>query len=133
MAIEALRELFALTLVSSLIISLVLFVRRPVRRVFGAAVTYRIWLLVPIPLVAMLLPGAPGASAEFVTYVQMEPVYSLVQRSLSVPLDASASSINWYAWLLGAWSTGAAILFIYFIGQQRAYVRGLGKLSENRG
>ena len=111
MAIDALRELLALTLVSSLIISLVLLLRVPVRRAFGASVTYRVWLLVPIPLVAMLLPGAPGASSEFVTYVQMDPVYSLVQRSLSVPLDASASSINWYAWLLGAWGAGAAIFF----------------------
>ena len=133
MAIDALRKLLALTLVSSLIISLVLLLRVPVRRAFGASVTYRVWLLVPIPLVAMLLPGAPGASSEFVTYVQMDPVYSLVQRSLSVPLDASASSINWYAWLLGAWGAGAAIFFAYFIGQQRAYVRGLGKLSETRG
>jgi bla regulator protein BlaR1 len=133
MAIDALRELLALTLVSSLIIALVLLVRRPVRRAFGASVTYRAWLLVPIPLVAMLLPGAPGASSELVTYVQMDPVYSLVQRSLSVPLDASASSINWYAWLLGAWAVGATLFFAWFLGQQRAYVRGLGKLSENRG
>jgi len=103
-----------------------------VRRAFGASVSYRLWLLVPIPLVAMLLPGAPEATSELVTYVQMEPVYALVQRSLSVPL-ATSTSINWYAWLLGAWGVGAAIFFAYFLGLQNAYVRGLGKLSEKRG
>jgi beta-lactamase regulating signal transducer with metallopeptidase domain len=130
MAIEALRLLLALTLVSSAVISLVLLIRRPMRRAFGASVTYRIWLLVPIPLVAMLLPGAPNASSEFVTYVQMDPVYSLVQRSLNVSLDTS-TSINWYAWLLGAWGVGAAICLAWFLGAQRAYVRGLGVLAKD--
>lgn len=130
MAIEALRHLLALTFVSTIVTALVLLIRQPVRRAFGAAVTYRIWLLVPIPLVAMLLPGAPGASSELVTYVQLDPVYSLVQRSLNVQLEASGS-INWYAWLLGAWGIGAALCLAWLLGLQRAYVRGLGKLSED--
>ncbi len=132
MAIEALRHLLALTLVSTAVISLVLLIRKPVRRAFGASITYRIWFLVPIPLVAMLLPGAPGASSELVTYVQLDPVYSLVQRSLSVPLD-TGSSINGYAWLLGAWGVGAALCLAWLLGVQRAYVRGLGALSEDGG
>ena len=132
MAIEALRQLLALTLVSSALITLVLLIRRPVRHTFGASVTYRTWLLVPIPLAAMLLPGIPGANAELVTYVQIDTVYSLVQRSLSVPLETGTAS-NQPAWLLGAWGAGAAIFLAYFLGLQNAFVRGLGTLSEKSG
>jgi len=131
MASEAFRQLLAVTLASSAVIALVMLVRRPVRHAFGAAVAYRLWWLVPIALVAMLLPGAPRASSELV-FMQLDPVYSLVQRSLSVPLD-TGTSINWYAWLLGAWGVGAALCLAWFLGLQRAYLRGLGELSEDNG
>jgi beta-lactamase regulating signal transducer with metallopeptidase domain len=132
MAIDALRQLLALTLVSSATITLVLLVRWPVRRAFGASVSYRIWLLVPIPLIAMLLPGAPSASSDLGTYVQIGPVYSLVRDSLSAPVDPGASG-DWHAWLLGVWGVGAVTCLALFLGLQRAYVRGLGKLSEDGG
>ena len=130
--IDALRQLLLQTIVSSTIIALVLLIRRPVRHVFGGSVAYRLWLLVPVPLVAMLLPGAPSAGSDLIAYVQMEPVYSLVDRSLSVTAHAH-SPISWSRGLLAAWAVGATIFLAYFLGLQRAYVKGLGKLSDLRG
>ncbi len=94
MAIEALRQLLALTLVSSALVALVLLLRRPVRHAFGAIrhVPHR-GCSCRSRSSAMLLPGTRGASPNLVTYVQIDPVYSLVQRSLNVPLD-TGTSIN---------------------------------------
>jgi beta-lactamase regulating signal transducer with metallopeptidase domain len=130
--IDALRQLLTQTIVSSTIIALVLLIRRPVRHAFGAPVAYRLWLLLPIALVAMRLPGASSADSELIAYVQMEPIYSLVDRSLSVTSSAY-SAISWSGGLLAAWAVGATIFLVYFIGLQRAYVKSLGKLSELRG
>ncbi len=112
MAIEAIRHLLALTLVSSVVIALVLLVRRPVRLAFGAAVTYRIWLLVPIPLVAMLLPvWGQGASSE--SSLRMCRWIRCIRWSsvrMSVPLE-TGTSVNAYAWLLGSMGHRRGALF----------------------
>ncbi len=126
---DVLRHLLALTLVSSAVSAVVLLIRRPVRRAFGASVSYRAWLLVPIAMAAMLLPAAPHPGSDV---MQMDPMYALVDRSMNLPHDAHAS-INWPSWLFGAWATGAGIFCAYFAGLQRTYVKGLGQLSESRG
>lgn len=45
------------TLASSAAIALVLALRMPMRRVFGAQMAYATWLLVPVSWLALLLPA----------------------------------------------------------------------------
>ena len=132
MMLELLRNLLALTLVSSASIVIVLSLRPAVRRVFGASVGYLAWLLVPISMLALALPGTRDAGYELVIQAQVSPVSSLVARSLSAPLDAHIS-LDWQAWLTCAWGVGAALFVAYIVGLQRAFVKGLGTLSDFEG
>ncbi len=63
---------------------------------------------------------------------RLDPVYSLVQRSLSVPLDTSTSD-QLVRVAARAWGVGAALCLVWFLGLQRAYVRGARALSEDSG
>jgi beta-lactamase regulating signal transducer with metallopeptidase domain len=132
MMLELLRNLLALTLVCSASIAIVLSTRHVVRRAFGASVGYGAWLLVPISILALFIPGARDAGYELVIQAQVSPVSSLVTRSLAAPLG-SGLSVNWPAWLTAAWGVGAALFVAYVIGLQRAFVKGLGTLSDSRG
>ncbi|WP_222423743.1 M56 family metallopeptidase, partial [Lysobacter antibioticus] len=58
-AVELLRALAETAAAMSLAIALVLALRRPLRRAFGAGVAYAAWWLVPLAVVAVLLPAAP--------------------------------------------------------------------------
>jgi bla regulator protein blaR1 len=129
---ELLRNLLALTLVSSASIVIVLSMRHVVRRAFGASVGYGAWLLVPISMLAFFLPGARDAGYELVIQAQVSPVSSLVTRSLAAPLDDTLA-VNWQAWLMGAWGVGVAIFVVYIAGLQRAFVKGLGTLTDSHG
>ncbi len=132
---DLLRYLFALTIASSTAIVITLLIRRPVRRAFGAAASYSAWLLVPVAMVAMLLPNATDAESPLTVYLQIGSVSALslaVERSLSSSLGA-ASSVDWPTWLLGVWCAGAALFVAYLVGLQRAYLISLGTLSGSRG
>ena len=74
---ELLRNLLALTLVCSTSIVIVLSMRHVVRRAFGASVGYAAWLLVPISMLALFMPGARDTGYELVIQAQVSPVSSL--------------------------------------------------------
>src|SRR5688572_14403108 len=132
MTIDLLRSLFALTLVSSVSILMVLSTRHLARRAFGASVAYRAWLLVPISMLALFIPGARDAGYELVIQAQVGPVSALVTQSLGASLGAD-TAVNRQAWLIGAWSVGTLLFVAYVAGLQRAFVKGLGTLSEFQG
>jgi beta-lactamase regulating signal transducer with metallopeptidase domain len=130
---DLLRNLLALTLVSSVSILIVLSTRQLVRRAFGAAVAYRAWLLVPVSMLALFIPGARDAGYELVIQAQVSPVSSLVTESLGASLGSAESSGSWQTWLMSAWVAGVALFIAYIVGLQRAFVRGLGRLSDLNG
>jgi bla regulator protein blaR1 len=135
MVIELLRYLVALTVISSAAIGITLLIRRPVRLAFGAEASYSTWLLVPVAMGAMLLPNATGADSAMVSYLQINAVSALseaVARSLNPSLD-SMYSFDRPTWLFGTWFAGAALLSVYLVGLQRAYLKSLGTLAESRG
>src|SRR5262245_25158422 len=136
---ELLRTLIELTIVSSGAVVIVLAVRRPLRRVFGARLGYAAWLLVPIAIVAALLPGVDANTPVLripIDITAVVPLNSAADASL-VPMAQTESNgllaINWPAWMLTAWAAGALLFVAYLIGAQRAFVRGLGALSESGG
>jgi beta-lactamase regulating signal transducer with metallopeptidase domain len=132
MMLELLRSLLALTLVSSASVVIVLSVRRGIRRAFGASVSYSAWFLVPISMLALFVPGARDTGYELVIQAQMSPVSSLVTQSFTAPLGGPLS-VNWQTGLVVTWGVGAGLFIAYFIGLQRAFVRGLGTLSDFNG
>ena len=65
---DLIADLLRANLAASLAILLVFAVRLPARRMFGAEIAYRLWLVVPLAFGASLVPaaeapaGAPGPS-----------------------------------------------------------------------
>src|SRR5262245_40888932 len=108
MVTDLLRDLLSLTLASSVAATLVLLIRRPVRRAFGAVAAYFTWLLIPVATIAVLLPDMPAAASTIGVSFHFEPI-SIVNRTIGRSLASSqdpAARINWAAWLLYAWCAG---------------------------
>jgi beta-lactamase regulating signal transducer with metallopeptidase domain len=132
---DLVRALLELTLASSGVILVALLIRRPVRRMFGAAAAYFTWLLVPVALIALLLPEAPSVVRAIpVSFgvVQLPILGSAVDASLGTAEHGPGlqSTMDWAGWLLGVWLTVTALCLTYFACAQRAFVRSLGALSD---
>ncbi|HWH18555.1 MAG TPA: M56 family metallopeptidase [Allosphingosinicella sp.] len=118
------ETLFAVTL----LMLLVLAVRRPVAHFFGAGWAYALWLLPALRLVLpplhlfgadapSLLPrlsAAPAASAEV----------------LAVPIEAPVEAFQWEPVLLAVWAAGTAFFILWQAWSYFAFLRRLGIGSQ---
>ncbi|MBL4853456.1 MAG: hypothetical protein JKY25_04370 [Robiginitomaculum sp.] len=113
----------------SLLIMLVLVVRRPFTRKFGARTAYWLWAL---PLIRLVLPAipltinlpnwlasAPEPSNAVVVPIQFEAVVS----------SPAAAQINWQTPVLMAWLAVAAIWLAVQIMRQRKFLKSIGETS----
>lgn len=111
-----------------LMLVLVLAVRRPVARHFGARWAYALWLL---PLARLLLPPVqlfPDAVAESL------PAYTILlvlDGKGNVPL-AAAAGIDWLALALAAWIAGAAVFAFWQLANYRSFLLSLGAMRSGR-
>ena len=112
------------TLASSAAMLMVLLLRHPVRRAFGAGAAYALWALVPAVLVAVLVPAAmePVAPAR----VLAAPVMAMAAPVLQAGTSGAAA----LAWLPWVWSLGALATVSLLAWRQRRYVAGLGPLRQ---
>lgn len=92
--------LLRILLGATLGLALVLVLRRPARRLFGAGPAFTLWLL---PIALMLAPLLPR---------QFAPAAMAVLPGLTVTSQIGAAmtspGIDWAKWLLVAWAIGAA-------------------------
>ena len=121
MAVDLLEALFRTNVAAAASIVLVLLLRRPARRVFGARAAYALWLMVPLAALASLLPRP----AE-VTVLE--------------PLTLSASTIGAAAAPLGVpglvapilaatWLAGVGFAAGMLSRRQAQFLAALGRLS----
>lgn len=93
-------------IVAALLVGLVLLIRKPVARIFGAHAAYALWLVPGLRLVMPPLPAWSGAEAA------PSAVSAQIQWALMIePVADAASSQPLWLWL---WGAGAAI----FLGWQ---------------
>lgn len=117
---------------STLLMAMVLMVRRPVRRVFGPQIAYALWAL---PALRLMLPPLP---AEWRSHVAMpisrasEAVSGLVLPvSEATPVATAAISapeaaaVPWTLILWGGWALGAAAFFLVHLMRHRRFCRRL--------
>lgn len=103
---------------------LVLALRRPLRRRFGARCAYGLWLLLPLALLAVALPApvaAPSADAAGGNTRQVS--VALPATLASTPFDARPGLLA--LWLGGGLATAAAM-----VAGQRRFRRRLGTLRS---
>mgnify|MGYP005751298895 CR=1 FL=1 len=113
------------TLATSVAITLVLALRRPLRRLAGAGLAYAAWALVPLAGLAALLPAAPGLAGPITPMVQ--PLHAAV-RQAGVAMQAGGT-VSWLPW---TWLAGALALALVFAMRQRRFGRQLRE-RERRG
>lgn len=111
------------TLASTAALLVVLLARRRLRAMFGASVAYAAWLLVPVALIAVLLP-VPSSDS-----VSLPMAYGFIARPMQVVVATVQPSIGFATWLCLAWLSGAMAMLLSFIRQQRRFQRALGRLS----
>lgn len=121
-ASDALTELLQATAAITFALVLVLGLRNPVRRWLGARAAYGLWVLVPLAVVAVLLPArraelAPAAFGE--------------ARGLLATLPAAAeASALVTPGLLALWLLGATALALLMRVRQRRFTRGVARQPE---
>lgn len=119
--------IWATALSGSAAIVLVLALRAPLRRAFGAGVAYAAWGLVPVAMLAVLLPGdvrpaLPTALA--MPQVWVSAPQGAAEIAGALPIAGSGVAL----WMVALWSLGAATMAVVQWRQQRRYRRSLGRL-----
>ncbi|HEX4737932.1 MAG TPA: M56 family metallopeptidase [Allosphingosinicella sp.] len=104
---------------TSLLMLLVLALRGPVARLFGAGWAYALWL---IPAFRLVLPPLPLPAQGLPPSVA---VLIPAASDMAAPLPASAGPGQWVPFLLACWAGGAAIFIILQWLGYRAFLRRL--------
>ncbi|WCT74789.1 M56 family metallopeptidase [Sphingomonas naphthae] len=121
------------TLVSTtLLMLLVLAIRRPVASMFGARIAYALWAL---PALRMILPALPFHRQLFVPVMLAAPDEvkiglvppESVTRAFALPpaitASAPAAGIDWPFLLLCVWAGGALLWFAWQMGRYGLFMR----------
>ncbi|MGH8051606.1 MAG: M56 family metallopeptidase [Arenimonas sp.] len=127
MSVDFLKLLMELTLACSAAILLVLLLRVPMRKFFGANVAYAIWALVPMAMMAVLIP-APDLVVIVVNQASAIAAVSTAAApvAMQVPTRDMTPDLVLAIWLLGA----LACVF-WFFHQQKIFLDALGALSHS--
>lgn len=117
-----LLTLLAASVMLSLACALVLAVRVPIRRRFGAGAAYGLWCLPPLCLLAMALPAPAGGAAPMSEVVRL-PV--AVLQAGAAQGDGARETL----WLL-LWALGSLALLCWQAWRQHRFARALGRLQR---
>jgi TonB family protein len=104
-------------------LALVLLLRRPARRVFGAGAAFTLWLLPVVLALAPLLPAQVAPRAMIVL-----PGLTVTPHPAS--MAAQPVAIDWTQWLLAIWLLGAAGALLRFAVHYVLLLRGLRRVPQ---
>lgn len=124
MSAEILQLLIEATVVTSLATAVVMAMRIPMRKLFGARVAYTVWGMIPLALIAVFIP----AREIVVTMVDQ----AAAKASAATPVLSAAPvemTANPSLLLLVLWLGGALVCAYLFSRQQRRFVDSLGSLN----
>lgn len=122
--VEGLRLLVELTVAAAVATSLVLLLRGPLRRGFGASIAYAGWGLVPVAMMAVLVPAAATTATNAPLAIGLADA---VVQSASTQ---AAGTLDYRLWVAVAWAIGATAMAWRLGRQQRGFRRGLGRLHR---
>lgn len=123
MANNTLHFLVEWTWLGTAAIILILLLRLPLRRYFGPTLAYFSWAILPLSLLASLLPHA---STTVTGAGILQPAAEL--SAITMPAMPAASGQMPF-WCLLTWASGAALMLIWFAAQHRYFLKRLGPLS----
>lgn len=121
MSHDLLARLWALTLIASAGVLLVLLIRPLLRRAAGAGLVYASWLLVPLLLLASAVPQP----VQLALPVSTTPLQWVMTNASTLPeLPAERASL----WAI-LWLAGVLMAALAFAAQQLRFQRRLGRLQ----
>ena len=122
MSATLLQHLVNLTETSGVAVLAILLLRPILRRHGGAALVYASWWLLPLTLLASVLPRPAMHAAVFSV-----PLTAIVAASNSTAASEGQILTQATLWLL-AWGAGATLAAAWMVWQQLRFVRSLGWL-----
>lgn len=104
----------------TLLMLLVLAVRAPVARLFGAGWAYALWLL---PALRLVLPPLPRLGIE----IPVSPVAAFIPAigGVAAPLPVESGPGQWVPFMLAMWAGGAVTFLLWHWLAYRAFLKGL--------
>ena len=115
---------------ASLLMLLVLAIRAPVARFFGAGVAYALWL---VPALRLVAPPATWIGNLFDTELpSLPPLLISIDGSGEAPVT-SAGYGQWLPVLLALWAGGAILFLVYQAVCYRAFLRRLSLSAQSSG
>ncbi|MEP6882045.1 MAG: M56 family metallopeptidase [Dokdonella sp.] len=123
MSDEIIFVLVRLVLASSLAMLVVLGLRHSMRRGFGAAISYALWLLVPFSILAVFVQRPE--SLPMVVAARGQPMFDAFVGAGAL----TSTRLGLSQWLLLAWAVGALLSFALVLLTQRRLLLRLGPLS----
>jgi len=110
----------------TLLLSLMLLIRQPLRKGIDANTVYNLWLVIPLSLVLYFLPLPWQYLNELAT---SEPKNSLMQQYLVTPSKSISQQLSLDnllgVWLSSVWILGASLLISYWSITQYNYRKAL--------
>ena len=113
---------------ASLTMLVVLAIRTPVARAFGAGWAYALWLL---PLARLLLPPLPAV--DMPSLVPSLVLLVPEAAATAAPSPAAGGSLPWIALLLALWAGGAAAFLVVQFVSYRSFLARLSLASRSAG
>jgi TonB family protein len=124
-------EAIELLLVTSAACVVILLLRRPVRAVFGARVTYALWWLLPAAVLAVLLP-APSIAPNTLVLDQVTAAFGAPAAIQAAAAPAALGMADLWTALALIWLTGCVCAVVTMVVQQFRFRRSLGALRPLR-
>ncbi len=124
MSADLLKLLIEATVASSLAVAIVMTLRVPMRKIFGARVAYTLWCLVPLALIAVSIPAQKIVVKAVSQAVIVETNSASIVSSMPVLAVDYSSDIFLLLWLIGIVASA-----FWFARQQKNFMDSLGVLS----
>ncbi len=133
MASELVLLLLRLNLAAGAAILLVLVLRVPMRRIFGARIAYALWLIVPAAALAALLPPRIATLPAQSAAIPQSPAAAETAALASPAADPVAiiAALDPSPAIALIWLLGAIAALILLAIRQRAFTASLGRLSRD--
>lgn len=125
MASNYLKILTELGFASAVLAMLVLLLRLPLRRYAGAEIAYRAWLILPLAMLAVLLPHRTYQDSFKPLVIPVAQLTGVVQ---AIELPAGR---NWSGLILLLWASGSFVMLAWFVVQHRRFLQDMGELTRH--
>ena len=118
MAMDGIGRGWLLILAFTAAILVVVVLRKPCRRLFGAERAFQLWLLLPLAMLVSQLPHATSAGGAKLPAL----VYIITSVASALPSHAGASAgIGWRSLMMLAWCSGVVIALLSAVFAQQRY------------